>query len=78
MAPMNAGQLARFAVVSSAIASIGYCSSSETLEVEFCSGAVYRFMSVPNEIFQGLVKAESKGSFFNEHVRNLFACGRAA
>lgn len=75
---MSAGQVARLEVVSSAMASIGYCSTSRTLEIEFYSGAVYRFLNVPGETFEGLMKAESKGSFFNEYVRNQFAYGRGA
>ncbi|MEW6146336.1 MAG: KTSC domain-containing protein [Thermodesulfobacteriota bacterium] len=75
---MIAGPLARFTVVSSVINSIGYCLESRALEIEFQSGAVYRFVDVPKETFEDFLKAESKGSFFNKHVRSLFAFGRAA
>ena len=69
--------LDRTAVVSSLLSSIGY-SIEATLELEFRSGAIYRYFAVPQAVFQDLIAAESKGAYFNRHVRNRFRCQRLA
>jgi hypothetical protein len=67
----------RTAVVSSLLSSMGY-SIEATLELEFRSGAIYRYFAVPQAVFQDLIAAESKGAYFNRHVRNRFRCQRLA
>lgn len=67
----------RTAVVSSLLSSIGY-SIEATLELEFRSGATYRYFAVPQAVFQDLIAAESKGAYFNRHVRNRFRYQRLA
>ena len=69
--------LDRTAVVSSLLSSIGY-SIEATLELEFRSGAIYRYFAVPQAVFQDLIAAESKGAYFNRHVRNRFRYQRLA
>ena len=61
----------RRAVASSLLSSIGY-STEAMLELEFRSGAIYRYFAVPHALFQQLIAAESKGAYFNRHVRNRF------
>jgi hypothetical protein len=60
----------RKAVSSSAIASIGYEKSSSTLEIEFITGTVYQYENVPENVYQGLITASSKGLYFDQHVRD--------
>jgi hypothetical protein len=43
------------------------------LELEFRSGAIYRYLGVPAQIYQELLWADSKGRYFNQHIRNRFA-----
>ena len=62
----------RVAVDSSMIASIGYDASSEVLEVEFTSGSIYQYCDVPASLHRGIMKAESHGRYFNEHIREIF------
>ena len=50
---------------------MGY-SIDATLELEFRSGAIYHYFAVPHAVVQGLIAAESKGAYFNRHVRNRF------
>jgi hypothetical protein len=59
----------RVPVESSAIASIGYDSEEETLEVEFSSGTVYRYLRVPADVAAALYEADSRGKYFGEFVR---------
>ncbi len=59
-------------VESSAIRSVGYERETAMLEVEFTSDRVYRFFAVPHAIYDGLMKAESVGAYFNEFVRDRY------
>ena len=59
------------AVESSLLTSVAY-STDQTLQLEFHSGAVYRYFAVPFAVFQGLITAESKGAYFNRSIRNRF------
>jgi len=40
--------------------------------LEFRSGAIYRHRGVPEQVFEELLSAESKGRYFNQHIRNRF------
>jgi hypothetical protein len=59
----------RIPVQSSNLAAVGFDSRYSLLEVEFHSGAVYRYFDVPRTIARALMQAESKGSFFNSYIR---------
>ncbi len=59
-------------VSSSNIRSIGYDSSSETLEIEFHSGDVYQYFSVPQSIYKALMSASSHGSFLARHIKGQY------
>jgi hypothetical protein len=74
---MSASQLVRTAVQSSVLSSVGY-STDATLELEFRSGAIYRYFAVPPAVFENLIAAESKGLYFNHHVRDPFRYRRLA
>lgn len=56
-------------VSSSAIVSLGYDPSSETLEVEFTGGSVYQYYDVPESVYRDFLAADSKGTFLNVHVK---------
>jgi len=60
---------------SSLLSSIRY-SLDATLELEFHSGAIYRYFAVPQPVFEGLIAADSKGAYFNRKIRNRFAYQR--
>ena len=59
-------------VISESIASIGYDDDAETLEVEFVTGAVYRYSGVPQDVCEDFRQASSKGAFFNQHIKNAY------
>ena len=63
-------------VESSNIRSIGYDSSTDILQVEFKSNAVYNYYEVPENIYQELMSARSHGSYLNEHVKGRFVYSR--
>ena len=63
-------------VGSSTIASIGYDESSETLEVEFASGAVYQYFNVGAALHEALMQAPSKGQFLHVNIKNAYPYSR--
>ena len=64
--------MARIPIDSSSLKSIGYDSLEQTLEVEFQHGAVYVYLDVPQDVFEELKAAESKGRFFNSNIRSVY------
>lgn len=66
----------RQSVESSNLASVGYSSDSETLEVEFKNGHIYQYFNVPLFMFEQLMQAPSIGQFFNANIRNAYACSK--
>ena len=67
----------RKSVTSSVIASVGYDEANRILEVEFRSGSIYQYLSVPPDRYVGLMAAESHGEYFNEHIKKAgFVCRR--
>ena len=62
----------REAVESSSLKSVGYAPESRTLEVEFHHGAVYQYLGVPPNVHEALMRAESKGTFLNREVRDIY------
>ena len=69
---MNNPVIIRTPVHSSCIASVGYAETAVTLEVEFRSGAVYRYAGVPREVHAAIVAASSKGTCFNKYVKGRY------
>jgi hypothetical protein len=62
----------REAVASESIAAIGYDEETGVLEVEFVSGAVYRYRDVPQDVYENFRQARSKGAFFNRYIRDAY------
>ena len=64
-------------VQSSNLASVGYEAESGTLEVEFVKGGIYQYFGVPADVFEGLMAAGSKGSFFQYNIRKAgYPCSK--
>ena len=56
---------------SSLLAAMRY-SPQATLDLEFRSGAVYRYFTVPRAVVHGLHAADSKGAYFNRYIKDRF------
>ena len=63
-------------VASSNIRGIGYDIPTQTLEVEFMSGWVYQYYGVPENLYQQIMQAASKGQFLNQYIKNAFPYSR--
>jgi hypothetical protein len=59
-------------VKSSNICSVGYDTLLKILQVEFLNGSVYQYYDVPKDIYDKLLKADSKGRFFNANISFRF------
>ena len=62
----------RIRVSSTNISSIGYEPVSQTLEIEFTSGAVYKYVDVPITVHQRFMAAPSKGRFFDASIKDKY------
>ncbi len=60
------------AVESSTLASVGYRAEDRVLEIQFRSGTIYPYFSVPEAIYRSLLSADSKGRYFNQSIRGHF------
>ncbi len=68
----------RQVVDSSSLRSVGYDRATETLEVEFRNGSIYRYEGVAVEVWNRLRHADSLGRFFQDHVRDQFPTTRVS
>lgn len=64
-------------VQSSNIQAVGYDRETEEMKVVFHTGAEYTYADVPEEVFDGLIKAPSVGSYFYAYVRDKYDYARA-
>lgn len=62
----------RTPVTSSNVASVGYDTTTLTLEVEFNNGRVYHYFDVPELLYQGLISASSVGQFLNHNIKGHY------
>jgi KTSC domain len=60
-------------VTSSVVAAIGYDSKFQWLEIELKTGSLYLYREVPAHIHQAFMAALSKGTFYNQYVRDDYA-----
>lgn len=63
----------RTKVKSSNLVSVGYDAFTRVLEVEFKGGSIYRYGPCPPELFNGLLEAESKGSYFSKNIKGVLS-----
>jgi uncharacterized protein CbrC (UPF0167 family) len=61
-------------VESSMIHSVGYEPKTQSLDVTFNSGKTYRYFEVPEETYQELMAADSKGGYMRDAVIDCYTC----
>jgi len=66
------------AVESTTLSTVAYDDTRDLLQLEFRSGAIYQYFAVPAAVHADLLRAPSKGSYFNRIIRGRFAYARAA
>ena len=65
-------------VDSSMIYAFGYDEQQQVLEVVFKRTGVYRYRNVPREVYQQLLKAESKGSYMRDLIIDMYPTERVS
>jgi hypothetical protein len=60
------------AVESTTLAMVAYDDARELLQLEFRSRAIYQYFGVPAAVHTALLRAPSKGSYFNRIIRGHF------
>ncbi|MEO0461321.1 MAG: KTSC domain-containing protein [Myxococcota bacterium] len=63
-------------VTSRAIKSVGYNAKQSWLEIEFLSGALYRYRDVPRAVYDRLIASPSKGRFIARFVDSNYVSER--
>ena len=66
----------RYSVASSNVRSMGYDPQTQTLEVEFMSGTIYQYYGVPENMYDQMMKEQSKGRFLNAYIKNQYPYSR--
>ena len=59
-------------VRSSSLARLSYDRGQAILQVEFRDGTAYQYAGVPLRSYHDLLQADSKGAYFNHHIRSRF------
>lgn len=68
--------MSRIELHSNTLTAVAYHERDCVLELEFASGGIYHYLSVPAETYQALLEATSHGVYFNRSIRNHFPCAR--
>jgi hypothetical protein len=61
-------------VTSSAMQAVGYDPASRRMRIRFAEGNDYDFCGVPESIYQGLMSAFSKGTYYNDYIKDRYPC----
>lgn len=61
-------------VSSSAMSAVGYAPETRQMKIQFVQGRTYIFCHVPQHIFDGLLSADSKGTYYDHHIRDRYRC----
>ena len=61
-------------VRSSAIKAVGYDPLTRRMKIKFIQGNTYDFCGVPQYIYENLLNARSKGTYYNDHIRDRYQC----
>lgn len=66
----------RIPVTSSNVASIGYDSKTQTLEVEFKNGSIYQYFDIPQPVYEQFMSADSIGKYLSAHIKGSYRYAR--
>ena len=59
-------------VDSTTLRTVGYDAERQLLHIEFQNRSRYQYFNVPATVYEELLRAPSKGAFFNRTVRPRF------
>jgi hypothetical protein len=59
-------------VESGVFAAAAYREGARQLYLQFREGKIYRYFECPVSVYREFLTAESKGTYFSQHIRNRF------
>ena len=59
-------------IPSSALTAAGYSKRQHIMEIEFCNGAIYRYLDVPASVYQEFMGAESKARYYDWNIKGHY------
>jgi hypothetical protein len=60
------------AVDSTTLRTLGYDAGRQLLQIEFQNRSIYQYFEVPQAVYEELMQASSKGTYFNRSIRPHF------
>ena len=66
-------RIKRKTVDSTLATSIGYDKAASILEIEFHSGAVWQYDSVPEKVYKEMMRSSSIGSYFRDFIADMYS-----
>ena len=57
---------------STALSAAGYSKRLHIMEVEFCNGALYRYLDVPASVYREFQTADSKAQYYVWHIKGQY------
>ncbi len=63
-------------MVSSHLSNVAYDYGSGELRIQFVDGSIYAYANVPEDVFDALLNAGSKGKYFRDQIRGIYAYTR--
>lgn len=61
---------------SNQVRAFGYEPKTQTFDVQFHDGRTYRYSNVPRNVFDGFLRAPSKGGYINAQIKGKYAFER--
>jgi hypothetical protein len=62
----------RVTIVSNNLRSVGYDAQHQVLEIQFHAGGIYQYHEVPVKVYNELMTASSKGSYFERNIKHKY------
>jgi hypothetical protein len=62
----------RWPMPSKVIAGFDYDAKKSVLTITFTTGRIYAYEDVPHPVYEAFRFANSKGRYFNDHIRDCF------
>jgi hypothetical protein len=59
------------------IENVVYDPANETMAVQFKGGQIYRYLDVPQKVYQEFMKAHSLGAYFHKNIKDVYRYHRA-
>ena len=66
------GHISWIDVDSRCLSAVYYDAHNRILKVRFCSGDIYQYEDVPENIFNNLLNSASLGQYFNYYIKDVF------